>query len=42
MDVSRFEDEGWTYNIELEKGIQSTYEWFLENLDEIKEREIES
>ena len=42
MDVSRFEDEGWTYNIELENGIQSTYEWFLKNLDKIKEREIES
>ena len=42
MDVSRFDDEGWTYNIELENGIQSTYEWFLEHLDEIKEREIES
>ncbi|MDZ7659243.1 MAG: NAD-dependent epimerase/dehydratase family protein [Fodinibius sp.] len=42
MDVSRFEDEGWTYNIELENGIRATYEWFLENLDEIKEREIES
>ena len=42
MDVSRFEDEGWTYNIELENGIRATYEWFLENLGEIKEREIES
>jgi len=42
MDVSRFEDEGWTYNIELENGIRATYEWFLENSGEIKEREIES
>jgi len=42
MEVSRFEDEGWTYNIELENGIQSTYEWFLENIDKIREREIES
>ena len=42
MDVSRMEKAGWTYNIELEDGIRRTYEWFLENLDEIKEVEIKS
>lgn len=42
MDVSRMTEAGWTYNIELEDGIQATYEWFLENLDKIKEVEIES
>jgi len=42
MDVSRMKKAGWTYSIELEDGIRSTYEWFLENLDEIKEVEISS
>lgn len=37
MDVSRLKKEGWTYSIELEDGIESTYEWFLENVGEIKE-----
>jgi GDP-L-fucose synthase len=30
-------DEGWEYSIELEDGVRKTYEWFLENKDEIKE-----
>jgi len=37
MDVSRMKEAGWTYSIELETGIRSTYEWFLENEDEVKE-----
>ncbi len=37
MDVSRMKEEGWEYSIELEEGIRSTYEWFLENIDDIKE-----
>lgn len=37
MDVSRMTDAGWTYNIELEDGIRSTYKWYLEHEDEIKE-----
>ncbi|MEL7834095.1 GDP-L-fucose synthase [Fodinibius sp. Rm-B-1B1-1] len=41
MDVSRMNEAGWTYNIELEDGIRSTYEWYLEYEDEIKEVEIE-
>jgi GDP-L-fucose synthase len=42
MDVSRMKEAGWTYNIEIKNGIKATYEWFLENLDKIKEVEIES
>lgn len=42
MDVSRMTEAGWTYNIELEDGIRKTYDWFKENLNEIKEVEIES
>lgn len=40
MDVSRMKDEGWTYNIELDRGIKSTYEWYLKNEDKTKELEI--
>lgn len=42
MDVSRMREAGWSYTTELEEGIRSTYDWFLEHLDEIKEVEIES
>lgn len=41
MDVSRMNEAGWNYSIELEEGICSTYQWFLEHLDQIKEVEIE-
>lgn len=37
MDVSRMKEAGWTYSIDLEKGIQATYDWFLHNIDQIKE-----
>ena len=37
MDVSRMKEAGWTYSINLEDGIRSTYEWFLENIETIKE-----
>ena len=37
MDVSRMKDAGWEYSIELEDGIRSTYEWFLKNVEQIKE-----
>jgi GDP-L-fucose synthase len=42
MDVSRMKEEGWSYNIEFKDGIRSTYGWFLEHLNQIKEVEIES
>ncbi len=37
MDVSKMKKEGWEYTTELEEGIQKTYDWFLENIDSIKE-----
>lgn len=37
MDVSRMKEEGWEYSIELKDGIHKTYEWFLENIEDIKE-----
>ncbi len=37
MDVSKMKSLGWRYNTELEEGIQRTYSWFLENIDNFKE-----
>ena len=37
MDVSKMKKLGWSYSTELEDGIQKTYQWFLENIDSIKE-----
>jgi GDP-L-fucose synthase len=37
MDVSKMHDLGWKHQVDLEKGIQITYDWFLENANEIKE-----
>jgi len=37
MDVGRMSNEGWRCQIELKDGIEMTYKWFLENIDDIKE-----
>jgi GDP-L-fucose synthase len=37
MDVSKMHALGWKHEVNLEEGIQKTYEWFLENVNEIKE-----
>ena len=37
MDVSKMKGLGWQYTTELEDGIKKTYQWFLENIDAIKE-----
>lgn len=37
MDVSKMSAAGWTAKIPLEKGIVSTYQWFLQNIDQVKE-----
>ena len=37
MDVSKMKKYGWEYSIELEDGIKKTYEWFLNNIDTLKE-----
>ena len=37
MDVSKMKEMGWQYSTELEDGIKKTYQWFLENIDTIKE-----
>ena len=37
MDISKMKTIGWSYSTELKDGIQKTYSWFLENIDNIKE-----
>ena len=37
MDVSKMKDMGWTYTTELDEGIEKTYNWFLENINNFKE-----
>lgn len=37
MDVSKMAEAGWTAKVPLEEGIVSTYQWFLENVDSVKE-----
>jgi nucleoside-diphosphate-sugar epimerase len=27
---------GWAYSVELEQGLEMTYEWFLGNVDELR------
>lgn len=40
LDVSRLRRMGWHAEIRLEDGIQQTYGWFLEHINEFKEVEI--
>jgi GDP-L-fucose synthase len=37
MDVSKMTKLGWTAQIELEEGIKTTYQWYLENQNTFKE-----
>ena len=37
MDVSKMAALGWEYKTELKEGIEKTYSWYLENIENIKE-----
>ncbi|WP_342803797.1 hypothetical protein [Novosphingobium album (ex Liu et al. 2023)] len=37
MDVSRLAGMGWNAQIQLEEGIRSTYQWFLENQTSLRQ-----
>ena len=37
LDVSKLNDAGWHAQIQLSKGIESTYCWFLENIDKFRQ-----
>ena len=37
MDVSKMKSLGWEYTTDLKEGIEKTYAWFLQNIEDIKE-----
>lgn len=37
MDISKMHDLGWKHKVDLEQGIQMTYDWFLAHANDIKE-----
>ena len=37
MDNSKIQSQGWSSSIQLNDGIKSTYEWFLENINQLRE-----
>ena len=37
MDISKMHALGWKHQVQLEQGIQRTYDWFLENVERYKE-----
>ena len=36
MDISKMHDLGWKHKIDLEEGIQLTYDWFVKNVENVK------
>jgi GDP-L-fucose synthase len=42
MDVSKMQDLGWKHQIELEAGIASTYDWYLQHQETFKQVKIDS
>ncbi len=37
MDISKMHNLGWKHEVNLDSGIEKTYHWFLENIDNFKE-----
>jgi GDP-L-fucose synthase len=37
MDISKMHSIGWKHQVNLEEGIQKTYNWFLENIENFKQ-----
>ena len=40
MDISKIKDMGWEYRTELKEGLEKTYTWFLNNIEDIKELKL--
>nr|WP_318013849.1 GDP-L-fucose synthase [Flavobacterium sp. SH_e] len=38
MDVSKMHSIGWKHQVTLEEGIQKTYNWFLKNIESLKQK----
>ncbi|NIT56657.1 MAG: NAD-dependent epimerase/dehydratase family protein [Aliifodinibius sp.] len=37
LDVTKMHSHGWRHNIELQDGLTKTYQWYLQNIKELKE-----
>lgn len=37
LDVSKIHSEGWRHSRKLKEGLEDTYQWFLQNTDQLKE-----
>ncbi len=37
LDVSKLKEAGWQAKINLEKGVKTTYQWFLDNIDDFRQ-----
>jgi GDP-L-fucose synthase len=37
MDISKMHELGWKHQVQLEEGIQKTYQWFLNNMNAFKQ-----
>jgi dTDP-4-amino-4,6-dideoxygalactose transaminase/nucleoside-diphosphate-sugar epimerase len=40
LDVSKINSLGWKYETDFEEGIKKTYDWYLENLNNLKQKGI--
>lgn len=40
LDTSRMTAEGWTSSIDLDEGLQKTYQWFIDNIENVREVNI--
>ena len=40
MDISKMHQLGWKHQVDLAEGIEKTYKWFLENINQYKEVKI--
>jgi GDP-L-fucose synthase len=36
MDISKMHALGWKHQVNLEEGIQRTYDWFVANIQDVK------
>ena len=36
MDISKMHALGWKHKVNLEEGIQMTYDWFVQNVENVK------
>ena len=42
LDVTKMKALGWHYSIDLKEGIEKTYQWFQENIKDLKQIKLES